>query len=89
MVITAETLKDVLWIPAQALFESGDREFVYARTAQGGFTTEDVKMVRRSESKVVVTGIKEGQEVALADPDQNKKEKQDKPASATQALPGS
>jgi HlyD family secretion protein len=90
LVITAETLKDVLWIPAQALFESGDREFVYVKTSQGGFTTADVKMVRRSESKVVLTGIKEGQEVALADPDQNKKEKQDKGgASATQALPGS
>lgn len=88
MVITAETLKNVLWIPAQALFESGDREFVYVRTAQG-FTAQDVKMVRRSDSKVVVTGMKEGQEVALADPDQNKKEKQDKPGPATQALPGS
>ena len=89
IVITAETLKDVLWIPAQALFESGDRQFVYLQTAQGGFTTEDVKLVRRSESKVVLTGIKEGQAVALANPDQSKnKDKGDKPApSATQALP--
>jgi hypothetical protein len=89
IVITAETLKDVLWIPAQALFESGDRQFVYLQTAQGGFTTQDVKLVRRSESKVVLTGIKEGQAVALANPDQSKdKDKGEKPApSATQALP--
>jgi RND family efflux transporter MFP subunit len=89
IVITAETLKDVLWIPAQALFESGDRQFVYVRTPQGGFTTEDVKLVRRSESKVVLTGIREGQEVALANPDQSKeKDKGSKQApSATQALP--
>lgn len=91
IVITAETLKDVLWIPAQALFESGDRQFVYLQTAQGGFTTQDVKLVRRSESKVVLTGIKEGQAVALANPDQSKdKDKGQKPApSATQALPPS
>jgi multidrug efflux pump subunit AcrA (membrane-fusion protein) len=91
IVITAETLKDVLWIPAQALFETGDRQFVYLQTAQGGFTTQDVKLVRRSESKVVLTGIKEGQAVALANPDQSKdKDKGQKSApSATQALPPS
>lgn len=91
IVITAETLKNVLWIPAQALFETGDRQFVYLQTAQGGFTTQDVKLVRRSESKVVLTGIKEGQAVALANPDQSKdKDKAGKSVpSATQALPPS
>ena len=91
IVLTAETLKDVLWIPAQALFDTGDRQFVYLQTAVGGFTTQDVKLVRRSESKVVLTGIKEGQAVALAKPDQNKdKDKGQKAApSATQALPPS
>jgi len=91
IVITAETLKNVLWIPAQALFESGDRQFVYLRTPQGGFSTHDVKLVRRSESKVVLTGIQDGQEVALANPDQSKeKDKEGKSApSATQALPPS
>jgi HlyD family secretion protein len=89
IVITAETLKDVLWIPAQALFETGDRQFVYLQTAQRGFTTQDVKLVRRSESKVVLTGIKEGQAVALANPDQSKDKGQKPAPSATQALPPS
>ena len=31
MVITVETLDNVLWIPSQALFESDGRTFVYAR----------------------------------------------------------
>jgi hypothetical protein len=45
--------------------------------------------VRRSESQVVITGIAEGQVVALANPDRGKdKDKEKKgPASATQALP--
>jgi hypothetical protein len=69
LVITAETLKDVLWIPAQALFESDGRTFVYARNPQGGFVTTDVKLTRRSESRVVIAGIAEGQSVAMARPD--------------------
>lgn len=89
IVITAETLRNVLWIPAQALFDNGGRQFVYLRTPQGGFATQDVKLVRRSESQVVLTGLKEGQEVALASPERDKdKDKEKKPGnSATQALP--
>ena len=87
IVITAETLKSVLWIPAQALFESDGRTFVYARTPEGGFATADVKLVRRSESQVVITGANEGQPVALARPDQKKdKDKEKKGGSAAQAI---
>jgi HlyD family secretion protein len=88
IVITAETLKNVLWIPAQALFESDGRTFIYARTPEGGFATADVKLIRRSESQVVVTGASEGQQVALARPDQKKdKDKEKKGGSAVQAIP--
>ncbi len=69
LVVTAETLKNVLWLPAQALFESDGRTFVYARSPQGGFAAADVKLTRRSESQVVVTGVAEGQIVAMARPD--------------------
>ena len=52
IVITLETLKNALWLPAQALFEQGGRTFVY--TKQGGrFLARDVKLVRRGESRVV------------------------------------
>ena len=68
--IVTGTLKDVLWIPAQALFEADGRKFVYARSP-GGFTAKDVELVRRSESQVVVKGLAEGQLVAMANPDQS------------------
>jgi hypothetical protein len=77
-VITAETLDDALWIPFQALFESDGRTFVYRRTANG-FLPHDVTLVRRSESQVVLTGVGEGDEVALSNPDQSAK-----PATAPQ-----
>jgi len=70
ILITVESLEDALWIPSQALFESDGRAFVYARTPQG-FVSRDVKLVRRSESQAVITGIAEGEQVALSNPDQS------------------
>lgn len=72
-----------LWVPSQALFESDGRSFVYLHTP-GGFVPHDVKLVRRSESQVVLTGVQEGQLVALASPDQQTAKSA--PASAAKAL---
>ncbi|MEO8596680.1 MAG: HlyD family efflux transporter periplasmic adaptor subunit [Candidatus Solibacter sp.] len=72
MVITVDTLENVLWIPSQALFESDGRSFVYARGPLG-FVPHDVALVRRSESQAVITGIKEGELVAMSNPDQQLK----------------
>jgi HlyD family secretion protein len=72
MVITIETLNNVLWIPSQALFESDGRNFVYAR-GPNGFVPHDVTLVRRSESQAVISGIKEGEIVAMSNPDQQLK----------------
>ena len=69
IVITTGTLPDSLWVPSQALFQSDERTFVYLETPSG-FTPHDVKLVQRSESQVVLTGIREGQVVALASPSQ-------------------
>jgi len=74
IVVTTEVLKNVLWAPAPALFESDGRTFVYVHNPEG-FLPHDVKLVRRSESQVVIEGLPEGRMVALASPDQmtNKK----------------
>jgi multidrug efflux pump subunit AcrA (membrane-fusion protein) len=69
LVIQTGSAKRVLWIPAQALHESDGRTFVYVRKPTG-FSPADVKLVRRSESRVVLTGLIEGVEVALAAPEQ-------------------
>ena len=85
LVITAEKLDDVLWVPSQALFERDGRSFVYLKTATG-FTPRDVTLVKRSESQVVLTGVNEGDVVALSNPSE-----QNKPAakqeSAMKAIP--
>ena len=58
-----------LWAPAPSLFESDGRAFVYLQTPEG-FRPHDVKLVRRSESQVIIEGLREGSAVALASPDQ-------------------
>jgi hypothetical protein len=72
LVITAETLDNVLWVPSQALFERDGRSFVYLKTANG-FTPRDVALVKRSESQAVLTGVNEGDAVALSNPSEQKK----------------
>lgn len=83
--IVTGTMPNALWVPSQALFEADGRKFVYVRTATG-FTPQDVKLERRSESQVVITGIKEGVQVALANPGEMAKKSANK-GGALQALP--
>ena len=85
LLITTDTLKSALWLPSQALFESDGRKFVYVQSPAGSFTPKDVKLVRRSESRVVVEGLAEGQMVALANPEEMKK-KQSAKTGALQAI---
>ena len=70
IIIATHTAKSTLWIPAQALYESDGRKFVYLQSP-GGFTTKDVTMIRRGESQVIVDGLKEGDIVTMANPIQN------------------
>jgi HlyD family secretion protein len=83
VVVTTDLLKNALWIPAQALFESGSRTYVFVPSG-GGFSPHDVKLLRRSESQVVVEGLPVGQPVALANPEE---QAQKKPAGKASPLP--
>ena len=85
IVITTDQMKQVLWLPAQALFESDGRTFVYLRSGET-FVPHDVKLVRRNETRVVVDGLNAGQVVALADPMEMAKKKTGS-SSALQSLP--
>jgi hypothetical protein len=82
-VITAEKMENALWAPSQALFERDGRSFIYLKTASG-FSPRDVTLVKRSESQAVLTGVNEGDEVALSNPAEQAKP--DAKQSATKAL---
>ncbi len=85
VVVTTDVLKDALWVPAQAIFESDGRTFVYVPSGSG-FAPRDVKLVRRSETQAVVTGLAGNQAVALASPEQQSK-KAGSRSGALEALP--
>jgi len=85
LVITAEKLDNVLWVPSQALFETDGRTFVYLKTA-AGFAPRDVTLVKRSESQAVIQGLKEGDVVALSNPAEMNKPATPQSQSATKAL---
>jgi HlyD family secretion protein len=85
MLITLENIDNALWVPSQALFESDGRTFVYRRSPTGAFMPHDVSLVRRSESQAVISGINEGETVAMSNPDQQAKP-EGGPQSAMKAL---
>ena len=87
MVVTTQVLPNSLWVPSQALFERDGRVFVYVQNGMS-FTPKDVKLIRRSETQVVIEGLAEGQAVAMASPDQSSKKK-NSPADAMKAMPKS
>jgi len=65
--IGGATLNDALYVPRQAIFESGGRTVVYVRTASG-FDAREIKVRARTESVAVVENIEAGLEIALVDP---------------------
>ena len=65
--IAGATLKDALYVPRQAIFESSGHSIVYVRSGSG-FDAREVKVKARTDSLAVVENVESGLEVALVDP---------------------
>jgi len=85
MLVTTQTIPQALYLPAQALFESDGKHYVYQRGA-AGFVRKTVSLVRRSESQAVIEGLREGETVALANPEERGAGRKDEPKTATKAM---
>ncbi len=68
MTIAAGEVKNVLYLPRQAIFAKDDNPIVYARKG-GDFTEQKIKITHRSETRVAIEGLAEGTEVALVNPE--------------------
>jgi RND family efflux transporter MFP subunit len=67
--ISAGEVKNVLYLPPQAIFAKDNNPVVYVR--QGGdFVRQKIKITRRSETRIAVEGLAEGTVVALVNPEQ-------------------
>jgi multidrug resistance efflux pump len=92
--IEVERIPNALHVPQQAVFEKGGQALVYVQTANGKFSPRVVKVMKQSETTMVLeSGVEPGELVALQDPTANKAEKgkaeeTKKPTSATSMMPG-
>jgi len=67
--IIVEKIPNAIHIPAQAVFDKDGRPVVYVQTAEGRFQERPVKILKRSESTMVISeGLQLGELIALSDP---------------------
>ena len=58
-----------LHIPRQAVFEKNGKNYVFLQVGPDRFDRRDIKVENRTESRAVVSGLNEGDVIALIDPD--------------------
>jgi hypothetical protein len=84
-------IPDTLYVPFQAVFDSGGSPVVYVQSGSR-FEVRKVELGQRSESQVaVVSGIEEGELVALEPPEgrpDKSQKKSDTPRTTPPAFPG-
>jgi HlyD family secretion protein len=69
VVIDGTDVKEALHVPRQAVFEKNGKNYVFLQLAEERFDRRDVQVVNRTESRAIVSGLKEGDVIALIDPD--------------------
>lgn len=67
VLIDGREVPDALHVPRQAVFEKNGRNHVFVRVG-GRFEPRDVTIAHKTESRIAVEGLQEGDEVALVDP---------------------
>ena len=67
VVIEGKEIPDALHVPRQAVFDKNGKNHVFVRIGDR-FEQREVKVVQRTESRVALSGLSEGVEVALVDP---------------------
>jgi HlyD family secretion protein len=77
--IQVEKLPDVIHVPAQSVFQKNGQFLVYVHGKDGKFEPRPVKLVKQSESMMVIaSGVQAGEIVAMADPTADKKKNGEK-----------
>ena len=66
--IIMDKVENVLFIPLDALFVEGDKNFVYKKKGAGYEKAEIETGISNTDYIVVVSGLKEGEEIALVNP---------------------
>ena len=72
VIVVGDEVKNSLFLPRQVVFEKDGKPVVYVKTGSG-FEPREIKIAHRTESHIVVEGLAEGTEVALANPEAKQK----------------
>jgi HlyD family secretion protein len=67
VVIEGKEVADALHLPRQAVFDKNGKNHVFVKVGDR-FEQREVKVLQRTESRVAVSGLADGTEVALVDP---------------------
>ncbi|HEY1903355.1 MAG TPA: efflux RND transporter periplasmic adaptor subunit [Terracidiphilus sp.] len=67
IVFLGDAKKNVLYLPRQALFLKDGKRIVYVKKGNG-YEQREVKIQSENESRAAITGLEEGNKVALIDP---------------------
>jgi multidrug resistance efflux pump len=86
LVIEGRDVPNALQVPRQSVFEKNGKTFVYLKVGDR-FERRDVKVTDSTESRAVVTGVNEGDVIALIDPEIAAK--RSKSSSASSMVPAS
>lgn len=65
--LDGKEMPSALHVPRQAVFDKNGKNYVFLKTGER-FEERDVKVEQRTESRVVISGLSEGTEIALVDP---------------------
>ena len=65
--LDGKDMPDAIHVPRQAVFDKNGKNYVFVKTGER-FEQHDVKVEQRTESRVVISGVTEGTEIALVDP---------------------
>jgi multidrug resistance efflux pump len=70
--VVGEQVRDALYLPRQALYDQDGKTIAYVKNGTR-FEPREVKIKYRNESLTAIEGLKEGEEVALVNPEQDLK----------------
>jgi HlyD family secretion protein len=87
VVIEGKEVADALHVPRQAVFDKNGKNHVFVKVGDR-FEQREVKVIQRTESRVAVSGLTAGTEVALVDPSSSARPSSASPASPLPAAGG-
>jgi hypothetical protein len=65
--LDGKEVPDALQVPRQAVFDKNGKNHVFVKTGER-FEQREVKVEQRTESRLAISGLPEGTEIALVDP---------------------